>query len=158
VTWFTQDERRDLNWFCRINYPPINLDLKWDMSNSKITPYETWSATIDGILGSYLSQYLLARAQYGTQILPLQNDRQKFSSVLLRFFRRLSKNLRTEVTWQQRSVQGSLNDLMERKWDVILKYDHTKVSFSLEYYLIDTQFFEELEYSQKWILSISIRS
>jgi len=158
VTWFTQDERRDVSWFCRVNYPPFNLDLKREASNSKITPYENWSATVDGILGSYLSQYLLARAQFGTQILPLRDDRQKFSSVLLRYFRRLSRNLRAEVSWQQRSVQGSLNELIERKWDVILKYDHTKVSFSIEYYLVDTQFFEELEYSQQWVASISIRS
>jgi hypothetical protein len=147
-----------VSWFCRVNYPPFNLDLKREASNSKITPYENWSATVDGILGAYLSQYFLARAQFGTQILPLRDDRQKFSSVLLRYFRRLSRNLRAEVSWQQRSVQGSLNELIERKWDVILKYDHTKVSFSLEYYLVDTQFFEELEYNQQWIASISIRS
>ncbi|MFH1851504.1 MAG: hypothetical protein ABIA75_04100 [Candidatus Neomarinimicrobiota bacterium] len=157
VSFYSYDERRDHNWFLKLDYNPLMLELTRESSDSRITPYTNTTLSLNGILGSYLSQYLMAQVQVGVQELPLRDDSQEFNRIVMEYFRRLSRNLKAQVSWGQREIRGSMNDLREQKWQGTVRYEVRKLTANLQYEYSERKFFREKEQDSRWSLSIDIR-
>jgi hypothetical protein len=156
TTWNSQDPRQVQSWFLKLEYHPVSFELNHETSTSRITPYTQTSLIVNGILGSFVNQYLMVRTQVGWQILPLRNDRQKYNLINVEYFRRISRSLRGRIVWGQRLIHGSLNDLQERKWLAALKFSSRKMSLSFDYQYVTNTFFSEKETDQRCNIVISI--
>lgn len=156
TTWSRQDPRKVSKWYLKAEYSPLKFEFNHETSTSKITPYTKTSFSVNGIIGSYVNQYLLMRTQIGQQILPLRNDNQKYNNFNVEYFRRLARSLRLSVSFGQRRIKGLLNDLDERKFQVALKYSTRSVVVDINYQFATNTFFTEKETNKKCNIGIIV--
>ncbi|NOZ75378.1 MAG: hypothetical protein GXO90_08390 [FCB group bacterium] len=154
TTWSRQDPREVKNWYAKAEYSPLKFEFSHETSTSKITPYTKTSFSVNGIIGSYVSQYLMLRTQVGQQILPLRDDHQKYNNFNVEYFRRLARSLRLGISFGQRRVKGQLNDLNERKFRVTLKYSTRSIIVDINYQYATNIFFTEKETNKKCNIAI----
>jgi len=153
----TQDEKHDETWFLNIDYSPFNLEIKQERSDSKLTPYTVTSVSLNGILGSFLSQYLMVSTDYSWQDLPLRDDHQEIQNLVLEGFRRFSRSIRGKISWGRRSINGTLNDLVEEKWLAVVKYETRKTAISLNYSWSRNTLMSDRELDKKMFLEINVK-
>ncbi len=145
-------------WFLDLDYQPFNVNFDYEMSTSRITPFNLTSFSIDGLYGSFANQYLVGRFQYSRQNLIAQNDQINQAQFHLEYFRRLSRNIRIQFVWGYRNVEGSLNNLQENKLRATFQYTHRKLKAKIILSQLVTNLYEESDTSRKGVLQLSINS
>ncbi|MFQ6610661.1 MAG: hypothetical protein ACE5D7_07670, partial [Fidelibacterota bacterium] len=156
-SWWQIDEKKIHSWFIHVDYRPIVADLSWEESTSVIIPYTTTSFSITSVFGTYISQYLLINLQFSRQSLTDLDDIIRQQYIQVEYFRRFGRDFRGKVSWNQRSVHGKINDLVERKWEIVIKHDTGIISTVFEYEYVELSFFDDLETNQNYKLSVNIK-
>ncbi|MFQ6614266.1 MAG: hypothetical protein ACE5D1_05425, partial [Fidelibacterota bacterium] len=151
-----QDDKRENAWFLNVDYAPFKLEVKRESSDSRLTPYTITSVTLNGILGSFLSQYLMVSTDYSWQELPLRNDHQEIQNLVLEGFRRFSRSIRAKLSWGRRSINGTLNDLVEEQWLAVVKYKTRNTIISLDYSWSRNTLMRDRELDKKMFLEVTI--
>ncbi len=154
MSWWNSDEKNVNKFYLQLEYHSISLDLSRETSNSSITPYTTNALSLSGVLGSYLNQYLLTRAQLMWQKLPLRNANQQQTYYTIEYFRRIFRQFSVKAAWHERSIFGDLNKLREEKWTGTIKYRKPNVTFNLEYNYYKNRFFTSRETNHRWTFTL----
>jgi len=154
LNWWNSDEKDVNRLYLQLGYRSFSLDMSRETSNSSITPYTTNAIALNGLLGSYLKQYLLGRAQLMWQKLPLRDATQRQTYYTVEYFRKISRQLSVKAAWHERSIFSDLNQLREEKWTGTIKYQIPNFTFNLEYDFFKNRFFNSRETNQRWTFSL----
>ncbi|MFQ6605355.1 MAG: hypothetical protein ACE5D8_07355 [Fidelibacterota bacterium] len=158
TTLTVEDNRRDRSYFITVDYPPVKLTSEYTSSNSSITPYERLDTGFNTILGSFLTQYIMLNLQYGSEFLPLKDDRQMNTFIMLEAFRRLSRAIKIKVGFSQKEVDGKYNQIFEKRYHAILKYQNRRFDLTVSYENFLSRVFKETEMDQQWKIQLDFRS